>query len=320
MITLPKDSPMGSILDTGLNENPDNTISSFVSRGRIFTVDDLNIIKQTATDGYNNGRTYISREICRKLDWKQPNGWLKDRACRDVLLQLQEAKYIHLPPPLTKRKKKKRIGNTTVSRHLAEYDLITPITEFPKTIELKFAKGGINETIWNKLVDKYHYLGHSITVGRCIKYLVISNGRLLGAISFSSPAWRLKSRDDILKLIGITNSRDYTINNSRFLILPIVQVPNFASHVLSIATKQVVEDWKKYYSITPLVAETFVQPSRFEGTCYKAANWLEIGLTKGYAKRGKTYRNSQEPKKIFLYGLAKDVRIALLNYKPEIVS
>lgn len=320
MIKFPQNSPEDYALEAELDGNSNGRTSGIELRGRIFTINELNIIKQTVTNSYKKGRTYISKEICRKLDWKQPNGWLKDRACRDVLLQLKEAGIINLPPSLIKRKKRKRIENTNGKQHLEEYDLTTPITEFPTTIDLKFAKGGIEETIWNELVNQYHYLGHSITVGRCIKYLILANRRLLGAISFSSPAWKLKPRDGILKVMGITNSQDYTINNSRFLILPIVQVPNFASYILSVATKQVVEDWKEYYSITPLIVETFVQPSRFNGTCYKAANWVEIGLTKGYAKRGKSYRNSQEPKKIFLYGLDKRIRVALLHYYSGIVS
>ena len=113
------------------------------------------------------------------------------------------------------------------------------------------------------------------------------------------------------------NSQDYSVNNSRFLILPTLQVKYFASHILSLATNKIVNDWNSYYSITPLIAETFVQPSRFEGTCYKAANWLEVGITKGYAKKGQTYRNSQEPKKIFLYGLNKRTRLAMLKLNTE---
>ena len=193
-------------------------------------------------------------------------------------------------------------------RSLSSFDLTTPITEFPRSIQLEFAKGNQAEKIWNELVSEYHYLGNRTTVGRCIKYIVRSKNRLLGAISFSSPAWQLEPRDKALKAIGISNPHDHAINNSRFLILPFVQVPNLASYILSVATKNIVHDWSRYYSVKPLIAETFVQPSLFDGTCYKAANWIEVGTTKGYAKRGSSYRNSQEPKKIFLYGLTRQIR------------
>ena len=178
-------------------------------------------------------------------------------------------------------------------------------------MELKFAKGNKYEKDWNELVDEYHYLGYRPAVGRCIKYIIQSNDRLLGAISFCSPAWRIESRDKLLRMIGLNNPQEEVINNARFLVLPVVHIANFASYALSLATRQIVKDWNWYYSVKPLVAETFVQPSLFSGTCYKAANWLEIGLTKGYAKRGSFYQNGQEPKKIFLYGLNKNIRLKL---------
>jgi len=293
---------------------------NLVLRGKKFTNGELDIIQQSIIEHYTKGRTYISRDICNKINWKQPNGWLKDRACRDVLMQLQELRIINLPPSLVKKKKKQRVEKISEKHHLDEYDLTTLITKFPRDIMLQFAKGDIYEAIWNELVNQYHYLGHSITVGRCIKYLILADNKLLGALSFSSPAWKLKPRDDALNTIGITNPHDYAINNSRFLILPIVQIPNLASHILALATKQIVSDWNDYYSIAPLIAETFVQPSRFSGTCYKAANWVEVGITKGYAKKGRFYRNSQEPKKIFLYGLDKRIRAELLQLNSEASS
>jgi hypothetical protein len=268
----------------------------------------LEVIKRCVLTHYESGRSHISRVICEELNWKQPNGWLKDRACRDVLLRLEEMEFVKLPPPLTTRKSNRRGREPEVGSYLARYNLASPITEFPAHIELEFAKGNHSEQVWNELVDRYHYLGHSVIVGRYIKYLIKANGDLLGGISFSSPAWHLDARDTILNAIGIYNPRDYTVNNSRFLILPHVQVANLASHVLSLATKKVVEDWSWYYSITPVIAETFVQPSLYEGTCYKAANWIEVGITKGYAKKGTSYRNSQEQKQIFLYGLDKNTR------------
>jgi hypothetical protein len=210
-------------------------------------------------------------------------------------------------PELISKRKIKTV-NAQERDLLKAYDLESPITEFPKDLELIFVKGNEHEPIWNALIEKYHYLGHKVAVGRSIKYLVKSHDKLLGAIAFSSPAWRLDSRDLWLKKLGIINIRDETISNTRFLILPNVKVPNLASRVLSLATQKVVKDWSWYYSITPLMAETFVQPSLFDGACYKAANWVEIGSTKGYAKKGSSYHNSQEPKIIFLYGLTRQLR------------
>lgn len=290
-------------------------LSCMTLRGRVFTENDLSIIRSCVSENYHLGRTHISKAICEKLDWRQPNGWLKDRACRDVLKILEERGFIKLPPSLLIRAKddRKRKSTTLEDRLLKEYDLITPITEFPRQIQLVFAKGNKYEKIWNILVEKYHYLGHQVVVGRTIKYLLITGNKLLGAICFSSASWHLSQRDILLADLGITQPRDYVINNSRFLILPNVKVKNLASYILALATKQVSIDWSWYYSITPLIAETFVQPSLYDGTCYRAANWVEIGTTKGYAKRGSSYCNSQEPKLIFLYGLNRRVRRQLIE-------
>ena len=221
-----------------------NKSSSFIQmppiklRGRVFSENDLGIIKCIVRDNFDRGRTQISKAICEELDWKQPNGWLKDRACRDVLRKLEEMKIIQLPPPLVTRKSDNRKLKHSTKNHLLEYDINTPINTFPNSVTLEFAKGNNLEKVWNALVKRYHYLGHDVTVGRCIKYLVKTEDKLLGAIAFSSPAWRIVPRDEALKAIGITEIRDHAINNSRFLILPHVQVPNLASHLLSLATKK----------------------------------------------------------------------------------
>lgn len=175
------------------------------------------------------------------------------------------------------------------------------------------AKGNNEERIWNFLVEKHHYLGHKVIVGRCLKYLVVANNVILGAIAYSSPAWHLGTRNQLLQKIGFEpdDIMNKVINNSRFLILPTIKVQNLASKILSLSVEQVVVDWTWYYSIKPLVAETFVQPSKFYGTSYKAANWLETGTTKGFAKSGMYYHNSQEPKAIYVYGLDRETRSKL---------
>ncbi|MEW6125886.1 MAG: Druantia anti-phage system protein DruA [Acidobacteriota bacterium] len=277
-------------------------------RGRHFSARDLKVINRCVQKYFDKGRTYISKVICEKLNWKQPNGWLKDRACRDVLLQLNEKGVIELPPARTRLKKRCVLQQEKRVWH--NIDVASPIIDYPDKIDLELAKGNKAEKIWNEMVKEYHYLGHKVLVGRCMKYLVKTGETILGAVSFSSPAWQLEPRDAILQKLEVPlgDIRDLVINNSRFLILPNVNVPNLASTVLSVSTQKIVNDWKDYYSITPLIVETFVQPSLYNGTCYKAANWLQIGMTKGYAKAGTSYHNSQEPKKIFIYGLSKKVR------------
>lgn len=248
----------------------------------------------------DEGRTRISLDVCDELGWKQPNGWPKDRACRDALLRMERLGMIELPPRVKARTKPTRKARRSVRRGF----LFRPIATDPE-VELVFAKGDSAEVEWNRLVSEHHYLGHRASVGRCIKYLVKHKGRVAGAISFTSATWQTAVRDSALKEVGLQEEafREQVVNNSRFLILPDVSVPNLASRILSLATRQVAHDWAEFYSVAPLIAETFVQPSRFLGTCYKAANWVYVGKTKGYAKSGSSHMNSREPKLVFLYGL-----------------
>ena len=180
----------------------------------------------------------------------------------------------------------------------------------PRTLEFVWAKGNANELLWNALVEKYHYLGYGVQVGRCLKYLIEGDGQLIGAISFSSPAWKLAIRNELMCRLQFdrAQTRDIVINNSRFLLLPSVRVPHLASRVLAAALKRAVADWTWYYAIEPVLAETFVEATRFEGTSYRAANWIQLGLTNGYAKVGSSHHNSQEPKALFVYGLNRRLR------------
>lgn len=270
------------------------------------------MIRRLTKRYFEKGRTFISKEVCKALNWRQPNGWLKDRACRDVLLQLAKLRFIKLPISKIRRGTKKILVNKQPILN-SDSDLIQ-ITKYPEMIALEFAKGDQKELIWNSIVQQYHYLGHRVVVGRCLKYLIKADNILVGGICFSSSVWHLESRNKLLsKIIDPKDIRDLVINNSRFLILPNVKIPNLASTILSLATKRIVVDWENYYAITPQFAETFVEPSKFLGTCYKASNWIEVGVTKGYAKQGASFHNSQKPKQIFLYGLTKVSRKKLAS-------
>lgn len=283
-------------------------------RGRLWGPKELAVVAEVTEQYWTSGRTRISEVICERLDWRQPNGWLKDRACRDLLLRLDSLQVLRLPPRLSDGGGTRPNPNRGPD-YLAGFDLSTEIRDV-RAFGLPLAKGNALEPVWNQTIDRFHYLGHRGGVGRCLKYLVTSEGDLLGAISFSSPAWMIKSRDRALESLGMTRAQiaDYVINNNRFLILPHVRVRNLASRILAAATSQVVSDWSRYYALTPAVAETFVEPRRFTGTSYRAANWVQVGISSGYLKKGRSHENSQDPKLIFLYGLQRRYRRALATY------
>jgi len=283
-------------------------------RGRVFTRDDIKTIKSITKKYFPQGRTKISEKICEALNWKQPNGWLKDRACRDVLRTLDHLKVITLPSPKlnnpSRQYSKWRPLKPEQESHL-------PIINTADTLTLILAKGNIAEKQWNKLVQQYHYLGHKISVGRCLKFLIQDEQKnVLAALSLVESAWNVKHRDEVLSQFGW--SRDDVANNGRFLIPPNVRVKNLASRCLAILAKKGAPIWNEYYSTTLKCLETFVDTTRFVGTSYLAANWLIVGKTKGYRKSGPAFFNSQTPKLVLMYPLDSVDRKTLSKKNDEI--
>ncbi len=278
-------------------------------RGRKLTYGDVHRIQRCVEAHASLGRTRLSQMLCERFNWRQPNGWIQERAAREILVRLERTGLLKLP-----RSKKKKAARPATSRQIYNYftdaDFEHERLEMPSVLYLELAKGVAAETAWNQLVDRFHYLGHKITVGRSLKYLIIGDDQIIGAIAFSSPVWRLKSRDVLLQCLGMaeTEWHNKVINNSRFLLAPNVRVKHLASRVLSISAEKVAGDWEQFYSVRPLLAETFVQPSLFHGTSYLAANWRRIGTTRGFAKTGSVHHNSQEPKHVFVYGLSTKMR------------
>lgn len=282
--------------------------SSIVLRGREFTRTELKTIRNIVKLFENHGRTRISEEVCKALNWRQPNGWLKDRACRDIMRKLAAARLIRLPKMLIKRRViASRLAPPVNCKSSSTQE--EPITAISGPITLRLAKGNADETTWNVLVQRYHYLGHKVIVGKCLKFLVLSGETIISAISFSEAAWAVADRDRSLQSLGI--AKHEVANNSRFLILPHVKVKNLASTILALSTKRVLADWHNYYSIRLKALETFVDSSRFQGTCYLAANWLHVGTTQGYRKSGANHFNSQTPKFVFLYPVDPKARTKL---------
>lgn len=282
---------------------------TMVLRGRTFTKAELTLLSRTVKKDSNLGRYQISRKLCDLLNWKQPNGWLKDRACRDVLLRLEEGGYIQLPP---RRSTPSNRPATTLSNVLDQFDLETIRSRTIGELKFESVKGTRDEQIWNEAVKKFHYLSFKVSVGQTIKYLVRDDEGLIGAISLAQCAFGLASRDQFLNHINL--EKNCVANNSRFLIFPNVRVPNLASQILSKFAKIAPKDWESYYFEKLKYIETFVDDSRFSGTCYRAANWIEIGKTKGYKKSGASHHNSQPKKTIFLYPLSRQYRKTLQQF------
>jgi len=281
----------------------------YIFRGREFTHSEIKIIKQVIKNNQGKSRRHISKKICEVINWRQLNGKLKDTACREVLRRMNEVGIIDLPrlrlnPPQKSRRPKDRWKGIFKERKEPIEGSLSNLGQ----IRLEMVTSSTEKRFWNYLIDKYHYLGYRRVIGSQVKYLIYSQGELLGCIGFADAVLKLNLRD---KWIGWSiEERERNlyliINNVRFLILPWVRVRNLASKILSLVSKQVPEDWNSYYGYRPVLLETFVDVSRFSGTSYKASNWKNLGRTLGKGRCGMKYFIHNRPKDIYVYPLCKD--------------
>jgi hypothetical protein len=242
-------------------------------------------------------------------NWKQPNGWLKDRACRDLLLALERFGEIQLPPRKNPGPRGKKRVSTQKYLFLDHKPLEGKVSDYGP-LSLTMIRKSAEEPLWDFLIHRYHYLGHPLIVGSYLKYLVRLDGRLVAALGWGSAAWKVGSRDAFIGWDPQTRKRNLhqVVNNVRFLILPWVRVKHLASKILAANAKVLREDWPAFYHTPIQLLETFVDLSRFAGTSYRAANWQYLGRTKGSAKKGSRYTYHGQAKAVFVYPLTRHFR------------
>ena len=287
-----------------------------IFRGRQFTESEIALIKQVISSNKNFSRRRISRTICEILNWRQENGRLKDMACRDALLRMHRKGIIKLPKPRINWSKKNIRYSDICNFIIEENPLTGDINDFNK-IKFELVNMTESEKLWNYIIDRYHYLGYKTPVGHYLKYLVYLDEKLAGCIAFADAVLKLNIRDNWIGWSIEQRERNlrFVINNNRFLILPWIKVKNLASKVLSIAVKQVQEHWQNYYKYKPVLVETFVDIGKFIGTCYKSANWIYLGETKGKGRRGMKYFLHNQPKAVYVYPLCNNFKDILVNKK-----
>jgi len=279
------------------------------------TISDADIVQIQATVDalWSQGRKHISKVLCRQWNWFQPNGRLKDMACRELLLTLSRKALITLPPRLTSANNEKRnrtipavnINQSPLQEKLASLGLV----------DLKPVRNTKLEPLYNSLIHQHHYLGYRQIVGNHLKYIAFIADRPVACLGWGSAAWKLKSRDDFIGWDAKTrkNKLHFVANNTRFLILPWVSVKFLASKLLALNARRISDDWLQTYNYPLYLLETFVEKSRFKATCYKAANWILTGQTKGTAKKGHIHLNHGNIKNVYLYPLRKDFRKKLIE-------
>ena len=277
-------------------------------RKRTITVDDIDPIQATVNEHWSKGRKHISRVLCRQWNWFQPNGRLKDMACREVLLALNRSGLITLPPRLNNANNEKRNRSIPVI-NIDQTPLQKKLTKL-SSIDLKPVRNTKLEPLYNSLIHQHHYLGYRQIVGNHLKYIAFINERPVACLGWGSAAWKVESRDAFIGWQPKTreNNLHFVVNNTRFLILPWVSVKCLASKLLALNARKISDAWIQTYNYPVYLLETFVEKKRFKGTCYKAANWILTGQTKGTAKKGHIHLNHGNIKDVYLYTLGKDFR------------
>jgi hypothetical protein len=278
-------------------------------RGRSVTESDLAVIKEIIAAHPEGSRRFISQQVCRTWEWRQANGALKDMVCRSLLLLLQSEGFIKLPPPKCKLPNPLANRRKPVKIEVDTTPIQCPINElFP--IHLTQVRRTRLEKLFNSLISEHHYLGYTQPVGEHLKYIAFSNDRPIACLAWSSAPWYIGARDRFIGWSSEIRQKNLhlIINNTRFLVLPWVEVPHLASHLLALNRRRVSEDWNSIYNHPIYLAETFVDTERFQGTCYKADNWIYVGKTTGRGKLSKSKKSTLSKKAIYVYPLRKDFR------------
>ena len=278
-------------------------------RGRLVTAEEIIFIRQLIAGHPRASRRALSAKLCEAWQWKQANGAPRDMVCRGLLLMLHRAGQIELPPvrytppnPLAKREQPAPMPIDKTPTH-------GPLSQI-RPVEFEQVRRTADEPLFNSLIEQHHYLGYEQPVGEHLKYLVWAQGRPIACLAWSSAPRHLGSRDRFIGWSGQARQRNihFIAYNTRFLILPWVEVPHLASHVLSRMAGRLSEDWERIYGHPIYFLETFVDPERFRGTCYRAANWVLLGRTTGRGKDDQTNRPNRSIKEVLGYPLTRRFR------------
>ena len=278
-------------------------------RGRVVTHADVTFIKGLIAAHPTLSRRALSEQLCQAWNWIQPNGHPRDMVCRGLMLALHRAGHITLPErrrvppnPLAKRSKPAAID---VDRSPVQGTLKTL-----GTLCFDLVRRTRQEPLFNSLIQQHHYLGYTQPVGEHLKYLVMAQGRPIACLAWCSAPRHLGARDRFIGWSAEARRRNIHLiaANLRFLILPWVEVRYLASRILGCMARQLPGDWERIYGHPVYFLETFVDPQRFRGTCYRAANWIVLGQTTGRGKDDQTGRPNRSLKQVLGYPLCPRFR------------
>jgi hypothetical protein len=292
----------------------DNTIRVF--SGRTFCPEDIELIKWASKTYPTLRRNELVSTICVLLNWTTPAGRVKQEQCTAFMEQLESEGLIKLPPKPVR--KPSIVAPMKVAKMQFDTTEISGDIRTLGSIRLEIARLGEDLDRWRSYVDQYHMLGFKRAFGSRLQYFIRSGDTELGCMQFSASSWALADRDKWIdwEVYDKQQRLHLILNNSRNLIFPWVRVKNLASKALSLAAKQIQRDWLREFCYAPVLLETFVDREHFEGTSYKAANWLYLGQTKGHGRNSNSHIPNRSRKDIYVYPLQKNFRACLKGEVP----
>ena len=279
-------------------------------RGQQIDSDQIAFLREFIRTHATSSRWKLSRQICEALGWKQANGALRDMVCRGLLLMLERAGQIELPPVRRHIRGQCRTGRPRPEAVLIDNTpLVMPLKALGP-VDIHPVRRTADEPLFNSLMEHYHYLAYEQPVGEHLKYLAWARGRPIACLAWSSAPRHLGSRDRYIGWNAEARRRNirFIAYNTRFLILPWVRVPHLASHILGKVTRALSADWERMYGHPVYFAETFIDPGRFCGTCYRAANWQLLGFTTGRGKNDHTNKPNRPIKEVLGLPLTRHFR------------
>ena len=283
-------------------------------RQRVISEGDVAFIRQLIAAHPEASRRVLSTLLCKAWNWRQANGTLRTVVCRGLMLRLHREGVIQLPPvrrpmanPLVERKKPAvvEVGTEPLGGRLAEL----------RPLEFRSVRRRPEEALFNSLLEQYHYLGYKQQVGEQLKFLVYAGARPVACFAWSSSAHYLGCRDRFLDWSDQARRQNIHLlaYNSRFLLLPWVHIKNLASHLLAQMTRRLSREWERVYAHPIYFVETFIDPERYRGTCYRAANWVVMGQTTGRGKNAWSKKPTRSIKQVLGYPLRPDFRQRLCH-------
>ena len=279
--------------------------------GRVFAAGEIDLIRQIVSDFPRLSQHELAHTVCELLDWRRPNGGLKSPEGVELLDRLRQMGRLSALPALRKTKSRGAQGTRLESTSDPQPPLTGTLSRY-QPVELELVTTLAQRRLLQQYIQRYHPLGYRVPYGAQLRYLIRSQPQqlLLGCLLFTSAAWKMAPRDTWIGWSEPARQSNLprVVNNARFLLLPWVEIPHLASHVLALATRRLPGDWLAAYAVSPLLLETLVDRSRYAGTSYRAANWICVGQTQGRGRMDRTHQAARSIKDIWLYPLARNWR------------